>query len=92
MGLFGHVESYLPEGLKTPLSTLGRNELVLTFRLPHASFDPGILLLCLLINTMCEISNLFCPVFCLSHLASTIALKIILNSLVIVGVSTPIST
>ena len=92
MGLFGHVESYLPEDLKTPLSTLGRNELVLPLRLPHASFDPDTLLLCLPINTMCEISNLFCPVFCLSPLASTFALTIILNFLVVAGVSAPIST
>jgi len=56
VGLFGRVESYLPEGLKTPLFTPGRNELVLPLRLPHASFDPDTLLLCLLINTMCEIS------------------------------------
>jgi hypothetical protein len=41
---------------------------------------------------MCEISNLFCAVFCLSPLASTFALKIILNFLVVAGVSALIST
>ena len=92
MGLFGHVESYLPEDLKTPLSTPRGNEPVLPLRSPRARLEPDTLVLRLLINTTCEISDLFCPVFCLSPLASTFALKIILNFLVVAGVSTPIFT
>ena len=38
------------------LSTPGRNELVLPLGLSHASLGPDTLLLCLLINTVCEIS------------------------------------
>lgn len=75
---------------KNPLSTPRGNEPVLPLRSPRAVWSQILWFCCLLINTTCEISDLFCPVFCLSPLASTFALEDHSELFCGCGVSTPI--